>query len=78
MCYLATEAVFAEAVVVVELDECLRGVGVGAWEVGKTGNFVVLLCFELAEKVKCVVLQLFVATYLWVVEQEWYYGIDNQ
>ena len=61
---LAAEAVFAEAVVVVQLDECLRGVGVGAREVGKTGNFVVLLCFELAEKVKCVVLQLFVATYL--------------
>ena len=33
MCDLATEAVFAEAVVVVELDEGLRCVGVGAWEV---------------------------------------------
>ena len=52
MCYLATEAVFAEAIVVVELDEGLRGVGVGAWEVGKTGNFVVTLCFELAEEVE--------------------------
>jgi hypothetical protein len=61
---LATEAVFAEAVVVVELDECLRGVGIGAREVGKTGNFVVLLCFELEEQVKCVVLQLLIATHL--------------
>ena len=56
MCDLATEAVFAEAVVVVELDEGLWGVGVGAWEIGKTGNFVVLLCFELAEQVEGVVL----------------------
>ena len=64
MCDLTTEAVFAEAVVVVELDEGLRGVGVGAREVGKTGNFVVLLCFELEEQVKCVVLQLLIATHL--------------
>ena len=35
MCDLATEAVFAEAIVVVELDEGLRGVGIGAWEVGE-------------------------------------------
>lgn len=33
VCYLATEAIFAGAVVVVELDEGLRGVGIGAWEV---------------------------------------------
>jgi hypothetical protein len=49
---LATEAVFAKAVVVVELDERLRGVGIGAWEIGKTSNFVVTLCFELVEEVE--------------------------
>ena len=64
MRYLATEAIFAGAVVVVQLDECLRCVGIGAWEIGKTGNFVVLFCFELEEQVKCVVLQLLIATHL--------------
>ena len=50
MCELATEAVFAGAVVVVELDECLRGVGVGTWEIegGELADFVVALGFELA------------------------------
>ena len=48
---LATEAVFAEAVVVVELDEGLRGVGIGAREVerGEFADFVVALGAELAE-----------------------------
>lgn len=51
MCELAAEAVFAEAVVVVELDESLRGVGVGAREVevGEFADFVVALGTELAE-----------------------------
>ena len=50
MCDLATEAVFAEAVVVVQLDEGLRCVGVGAWEVerGEFADFVVALGAELA------------------------------
>ena len=51
MCDLATEAVFAEAVVVVQLEECLRGVGVGTWEVerGEFVDFVVALGTELAK-----------------------------
>ena len=51
MCELAAEAVFAGAVVVVELDEGLRGVGVGAWEVewGEFVDFVVALGTELAK-----------------------------
>ena len=56
MCDLATEAVFAEAIVVVELDEGLRGVGIGAWEVGELGYFMIFFGFELAEQVKSVVL----------------------
>ena len=50
MRYLATEAVFAKAVVVVELDEGLRCVGVGARELGggEFLCFVVLLGAELA------------------------------
>ena len=49
MCELAAEAVFAGAVVVVELDEGLRGVGVGTRKVGEMSDFVVFLGFELAE-----------------------------
>ena len=56
MCDLATEAVFAEAIVVVELDEGLRGVGIGAWEVGELGYFMIFFGFELAEYVECIVL----------------------
>ena len=54
MCELATEAVFAGAVVVVELDECLRSVGVGTWEIEgcEFADFVVALGFELAQKVE--------------------------
>ena len=48
---LATEAIFAGAVVVVELDEGLRGVGIGAREVERREfcNFAVALGFELAQ-----------------------------
>ena len=51
---LAAEAVFAEAVVVVELDECLRGVGVGAWEVEwcELVDFAIAFGMELVEEVE--------------------------
>ena len=54
MSQLAAEAVFAGAVVVVELDECLRGVGVGTWEIEgcEFADFVVAFGFELAQKVE--------------------------
>ena len=54
VCELATEAVFAGAVVVVELDEGLRGVGVGARELGRGEflGFMVFLGFELVEQVE--------------------------
>ena len=54
MCELATEAVFAGAVVVVQLDECLRGVGVGTWEIEgcEFAYFVIALGFELAQEVE--------------------------
>ena len=49
MCELATEALFANAVVVVQLDEGLRGVGIATWKIerGEFRNFVVLFGFEL-------------------------------
>ena len=56
MCDLATEAVFTEAVVVVELDEGLWGVGIWAWEVGELGYFMIFFGFELSEYVECIVL----------------------
>ena len=70
MCDLATEAVFAEAVVVVELDEGLWGVGVGARELGggEFLCFVVLLGAKLMEKVEYGVLELWVASGLGVEE----------
>ena len=46
---LAAEAVFEGAVVVVELDEGLRCVGIGTRKVGEMSDFVVFLGFELAE-----------------------------
>ena len=54
MSYLATEAVFAEAVVVVELDEGLRGVGIGAWEVEwcELVDFAIAFGMELVEEVE--------------------------
>ena len=54
MCELAAEAVFAGAVVVVQLDEGLRGVGVGTWEIEgcEFADFVVALGFELMQKVE--------------------------
>ena len=79
MCQLAAEAVFAEAVVVVELDEGLWGVGVGAWEVesGEFAYFAIALGTELAQEVEGLLLEVGVVTGLSIEEKEWHDGVDN-
>lgn len=80
MSQLAAEAVFAGAVVVVQLDEGLRGVGIGAREVERREfcNFAVALGFELMQEVEGALLQVCIVASLSIKKKEWHDGVDDK